>query len=100
MEPFMTTANRHAYPIFHVIGEIFLRSSTGRDDASGFKIILNMPYINVKSAGGLSKEQKAKIAEEFTAVMERVAGKPKSYTYIVFEDVDRENWSIGGNLLG
>jgi len=35
-----------------------------------------MPYVNVKLAGTLSKEQKAKIAEEITDTLERVANKP------------------------
>ncbi|HYG13057.1 MAG TPA: 4-oxalocrotonate tautomerase family protein [Methylophilaceae bacterium] len=59
-----------------------------------------MPYINVKLAGSLSHEQKAKIAKEITDTMERVAHKPKSYTYITFDEVEMEDWAIGGELLG
>ena len=59
-----------------------------------------MPYINVKLAGKLDKTQKQEIAKEITDVMQRVANKPASYTYIVFEEVESENWAIGGNLLG
>ena len=59
-----------------------------------------MPYINVKLAGKLDKNQKQEIAKEITDVMQRVANKPASYTYIVFEEVESENWAIGGNLLG
>lgn len=58
-----------------------------------------MPYVNVKLAGSLSKEQKAKIAEEITDTLERVANKPKSYTYIVFDEVEGENWAVAGELL-
>jgi 4-oxalocrotonate tautomerase len=58
-----------------------------------------MPYVNVKLAGALSKEQKAKIAKEITDTLERVANKPKSYTYIVFDEVDGENWAVAGELL-
>lgn len=58
-----------------------------------------MPYVNVKLAGTLSKEQKAKIAEEITDTLERVANKPKSYTYIVFDEVVGENWAVAGELL-
>jgi 4-oxalocrotonate tautomerase len=58
-----------------------------------------MPYVNVKLAGTLSKEQKAKIAEEITDTLERVANKPKSYTYIVFDEVEGENWAVAGELL-
>lgn len=59
-----------------------------------------MPYINVKLAGSLTHEQKAKIAKEITETMERVAHKPKSYTYITFDEVEMEDWAIGGDLLG
>ena len=59
-----------------------------------------MPYINVKLAGKLDKNQKQEIAKEITDVMQMVANKPASYTYIVFEEVESEDWAIGGNLLG
>ena len=59
-----------------------------------------MPYINVKLAGKLDKNKKQEIAKEITDVMQRVANKPASYTYIVFEEVESEDWAIGGNLLG
>jgi 4-oxalocrotonate tautomerase len=58
-----------------------------------------MPYVNVKLAGTLSKEQKAKIAEEITDTLERVAKKPRSYTYIVFDEVEGDNWAVAGELL-
>lgn len=58
-----------------------------------------MPYINIKHAGPLSREQKAKIAEEVTKTMERVANKPASYTYITFDEVAYEDWAIAGKLL-
>ena len=58
-----------------------------------------MPFVNVKIAGELSAEQKKKIAKEITDTMERVAGKPKNYTYIVFEEVSYEDWAIGGKVL-
>ena len=59
-----------------------------------------MPFINVKLAGALYKDQKQQIAKEITEVMQRVANKPASYTYIVFEEVKTEDWAIGGALLG
>ncbi|MDX9951562.1 MAG: 4-oxalocrotonate tautomerase family protein [Methylophilaceae bacterium] len=58
-----------------------------------------MPYINVKLAGSLTREQKDKIAKEITDTMERIAHKPKSYTYIVFDEVKEENWAVAGDLL-
>ncbi len=59
-----------------------------------------MPYVNIKLAGTVSKEQKAEIAKEVTETLTRVANKPASYTYITFEEVEYEDWAIGGNLLG
>lgn len=58
-----------------------------------------MPYINVKLAGSLTREQKDKIAKEITDTMERIAHKPRSYTYIVFDEVAEENWAVAGELL-
>ena len=58
-----------------------------------------MPYINVKLVGSLTREQKDKIAKEITDTMERVAHKPRSYTYIVFDEVAEENWAVAGELL-
>ena len=59
-----------------------------------------MPYVNVKVAGPLSREQKQEIAKEFSQTLLRVAGKPKDATYVVFDEVPRENWAQGDRLLG
>jgi 4-oxalocrotonate tautomerase len=58
-----------------------------------------MPYINIKLAGSVTREQKQQIAKEITETLERVAHKPKSYTYITFEEVAYEDWAIAGQLL-
>lgn len=58
-----------------------------------------MPYVNVKLAGSLTREQKVKIAEEITDTLERIAHKPRSYTYITFDEVREENWAVAGALL-
>lgn len=59
-----------------------------------------MPYVNVRVAGTITHEQKEKIAEEISETLERVINKPRSATYITFDEVPRENWAVGGNLLG
>ncbi len=58
-----------------------------------------MPYVNVKLAGSVTKEQKKQIAKEFTETLQRVTHKPPSYTYITFEEVAYEDWAIAGKLL-
>ena len=59
-----------------------------------------MPFVNLKVAGTLSRDQKEEIVKEFTAILKRVAGKPESATYIVIDEVERENWAKSGQLLG
>ena len=59
-----------------------------------------MPYVNLKVAGKLTRQQKETIAKEFAETLERVAGKPKDATYLVIDEVDRENWAKGEKLLG
>ncbi len=58
-----------------------------------------MPFVNVKLAGTITKEQKKEIAKKMTDILEEVAGKKPSSTYIVFEEVEREDWAAGGILL-
>ncbi|RMF88297.1 MAG: 4-oxalocrotonate tautomerase family protein [Nitrospirae bacterium] len=59
-----------------------------------------MPYCHLRVAGSLTREQKEEIAREITDLLERVAGKPPEATYVVIEEVERENWAKGGELLG
>ncbi|MDH5527436.1 MAG: 4-oxalocrotonate tautomerase family protein [Nitrospirota bacterium] len=58
-----------------------------------------MPYINVRVAGALSGTQKKEITRRITQVMEEVAGKPPSATYIVIDEVPRTNWAKSGEML-
>ena len=58
-----------------------------------------MPYINVRVAGQLTREQKEEIVTDITNTMERVAGKPPEATYIVIDEVSRDNWAKSGELL-
>ena len=58
-----------------------------------------MPYVSLRVAGKLTRDQKASIAKEFSETLEKIAGKPKESTYLVFDEVDRENWAKGDKLL-
>ncbi len=58
-----------------------------------------MPYILLQTGGTLTREQKKQIAKEFSDTLLKVAGKPKKATYLVFEEVSRDNWAIGDDLL-
>ena len=58
-----------------------------------------MPFVSIKLAGSVTKEQKKQIAKEITETLQKHAHKPPSYTYIVFEEVAFEDWAIAGKLL-
>ena len=59
-----------------------------------------MPYVNIRIAGSLSREQKQQIAQEITDTLERVAHKPKSYTYIAFDELPRRKLGYRGDAAG
>ncbi len=59
-----------------------------------------MPYVSLRVAGKLTREQKKAIAKEFSETLLKIAGKPKDSTYLVFDEVERENWAKGDELLG
>ncbi len=58
-----------------------------------------MPYINLKVAGKLNKEQKQKIAASFAQTLQDVCNKPKESLYLVIDEVERENWAKGEKFL-
>lgn len=59
-----------------------------------------MPFINVKVAGTLTREQKEQLSDRISQAMLDIVNKPKAATYIVFDEVPRENWAKGDELLG
>jgi 4-oxalocrotonate tautomerase len=58
-----------------------------------------MPYVNVKVAGSLSMEQKREISDRISQTMLDVCGKPKPSCYIVFDEISRDNWAKGEDIL-
>lgn len=54
-----------------------------------------MPYVNLKLVGRLTREQKEKIAKEFSDTLLKVVGKPKESLYLVIDEVSGENWAKG-----
>lgn len=58
-----------------------------------------MPYINLKVVGKLTKEQKQKIAEQFSETLLKVANKPKAATYLVIDEVPGENFAVGDKFF-
>ncbi len=58
-----------------------------------------MPYVNIRVAGELSKEQKAEMSQGVTEVIAKVANKPKDAIIIFIDEVKHENIAKGGELL-
>jgi 4-oxalocrotonate tautomerase len=56
-----------------------------------------MPYVNIKVTGeGVSPQQKAELIQGVTKLLAEVLGKNPATTVIVIDEVDTDNWGIGG----
>ncbi|MBT7642100.1 MAG: 4-oxalocrotonate tautomerase family protein [Rhodobiaceae bacterium] len=56
-----------------------------------------MPMINVKiTKEGATTEQKKQVMAEMTEVLARVLGKNPATTIVIIDEVETENWAIGG----
>jgi 4-oxalocrotonate tautomerase len=58
-----------------------------------------MPYVNIRLAGTLDKQQKEEICSGVTDVISRVANKPKDSILIFIDEDQHENIYKGGKLL-
>ena len=59
-----------------------------------------MPMINLKITKGESTpQQKAQVMQEMTEVLQRVMGKNPETTIVIIEEVDTDNWGIGGKSV-
>lgn len=59
-----------------------------------------MPVITVEWLEGRTAQQKAELTDAITAAFEQVAKVGKDQVWIVFKDVKRSDWAMGGKLLG
>jgi len=58
-----------------------------------------MPYVSIRVAGTLTKDQKKKIAEGVTEVICKAANKPPDSVLLFIDEVNAENIASGGELL-
>ncbi len=58
-----------------------------------------MPYVNIRVAGKLTKEQKSNICQGVTDVIVKESGKPPEAILIFIDEVEHENIARGGTLL-
>lgn len=58
-----------------------------------------MPYINLQLLKGATREQKAKVVEEFTQTLVTHLNKPADQVHIVIEEIETEDWGYDGKLM-
>jgi 4-oxalocrotonate tautomerase len=59
-----------------------------------------MPFVNIKiTRDGATKEQKAKLIEGVTNLLRDTLGKNPQTTVVIIEEVDTDNWGIGGESV-
>jgi 4-oxalocrotonate tautomerase len=63
-----------------------------------------MPYVNIKvtregtapGAASTTAEQKAALIKGVSDLLFDVMGKPQNTTFVVIDEVEMENWGVGG----
>lgn len=59
-----------------------------------------MPYVNIKITNeGATKEQKSELIEGATELLRKVLGKNPATTVVVIDEVETDNWGIGGETV-
>lgn len=59
-----------------------------------------MPYVNIKiTREGATAEQKAELIKGATELLVRVLNKNPATTVVVIDEVDTDNWGIGGETI-
>ena len=59
-----------------------------------------MPYVNIKiTREGATPEQKATLIREVTRLLAETLGKNPATTVVVIEEVETDNWGIGGESV-
>jgi 4-oxalocrotonate tautomerase len=58
-----------------------------------------MPYVKVELIKGRTEEQKAAMAEAITEALVKLGGAAPQSVWVVFDDVEKENWATGGKLM-
>ena len=59
-----------------------------------------MPYVNIKITNeGVTKEQKHQLIQGVTQLLVDVLGKNPATTVVVIDEVNTDNWGIGGESV-
>jgi 4-oxalocrotonate tautomerase len=59
-----------------------------------------MPYINIRiTKEGVTPEQKAQLIKGATQLLVDILGKNPQTTVVVIDELDTDNWGIGGESV-
>jgi len=59
-----------------------------------------MPYVNIKvTKEGITAAQKAELIKGVTDLLAKVLAKNPATTVVVIDEVDTDNWGIGGESV-
>ncbi|WP_367172516.1 4-oxalocrotonate tautomerase family protein [Desulfobacula sp.] len=59
-----------------------------------------MPYVNIKITNeGVTPEKKAELIKGATQLLQDVLGKNPQTTVVVIDEVETDNWGIGGETI-
>ncbi len=59
-----------------------------------------MPYVNIKiTREGVTAERKARLITGVTELLREVLDKNPATTVVVIDEVDTDNWGIGGETV-
>lgn len=59
-----------------------------------------MPFVNIKiTKDGATQAQKAELIAGVTKLLKDILGKNPATTVVVIEEVDTDNWGIGGETV-
>lgn len=59
-----------------------------------------MPYVKIQvTREGVTKEQKQKLIKGVTKLLVEVLNKNPQTTHVVIDEVDTDNWGIGGEQV-
>lgn len=59
-----------------------------------------MPYVNIRiTREGVTAEQKSALIKGTTQLLVDVLGKNPATTVVVIDEVDTDNWGIGGESI-
>jgi 4-oxalocrotonate tautomerase len=61
---------------------------------------MDMPYVNIKvTREGVTSAQKAELIAGVTDLLQQVLGKNPATTVVVIDEVDTDNWGLGGEQV-